>query len=318
MEARGATFVVDLTGPDKANPPRPPVTIELTQGNDHGARVRRSLPVTIDLVRGEKRVFGPPVMIDLTSNRNGLKLDRDEALELMEEAYAEMDDDDRAMYQIPPRQHVMKLDLSDYIRRTTTDEMRKLLTYGEIDVESFSVKLIPLLQLTKYDVFYDLGCGGGKAVLQVALETPCCVSKGMELLPGRVRVGALALERLRAKCPHVFANKTVVIVEGDILRPPQVANLVDGTVVFINDFVFPESLMHAIMDKLRRMPNLKRLVVTKELCPRHRSNNCFRNKRACSIFAHPPDVVDVSKTWGGNKLQIFVYKRVVTADVDLT
>ncbi|RHZ40458.1 hypothetical protein DYB31_007097, partial [Aphanomyces astaci] len=255
------------------------------------------------------------LFFDLTDESPTPMLGRSEALRHLGLAYAEVDEDDRDVYKVSDEivrnEMAACADVSDVVRTASQADLIFMTTYGEIQEQDFSTTIIPLLQLRESDVFYDLGCGTGKPVLQVALETTCRVSKGMELFANRVEIGQRALGRLRANCPDVLEHKRVVIVQGDIVRPPDEANLVDATVVFINNLVFTDDLMLAVMDKMRHMRHLRRLIVSKKLCGRHSAKQCKRS--ACTLFDHPPREAKVNGTWAAKEITVYVYVRTYTA-----
>ena len=89
-----------------------------------------------------------------------------------------------------------------------------------------------MLDIQANDVFYDLGCGSGKIVVQVALETNCLASKGIEIMKERVEVGNRALKQLQ-KITGSRVSDRISIVHGDICCPPTACNLEDATIIFI-------------------------------------------------------------------------------------
>ena len=55
-------------------------------------------------------------------------------------------------------------------------------TYGEVVVSTFA-ELLKLVRPKPDEIFYDLGCGAGRAVFTAALCYPILKVKGVELLP---------------------------------------------------------------------------------------------------------------------------------------
>jgi len=74
--------------------------------------------------------------------------------------------------------------------------------YGELEIDGVHT-LVSLLGLKSEDIFWDLGCGVGKALLQVALETDAkCM--GVELSSTRVDYGIAALKKFdQLPFPHL-------------------------------------------------------------------------------------------------------------------
>ncbi|CAK4266886.1 unnamed protein product [Aphanomyces euteiches] len=287
--------VIDLTEEDEDTP------------KPKSVRWTRASPTTHVIPQGS--ITGP--IFDLTDDSTTPTLGCTEALKFIRMAYREFERDDRDIYKISDevlRTEMATCETSQLIQQATPQELYRMTTYGEIKIEDFSKTIIPLLQLTESDVFYDLGCGTAKPVLQVSLETTCRVSKGIELFLNRVETGQRALDRLHRLCPSVVDGKDIRIVQGDLVEPPPEAHLLDATVVFINNVVFTDDLMLAVMDKLRRMRKLKRVIVSKKLCDRHVHKLCARSKNACTLFQHPPRSATVEVTWT-REATVYVYQR---------
>lgn len=190
--------------------------------------------------------------------------------------------------------------------------MKKRLTYGEVTYRSVLRDIFPRLELTAKDVFYDVGCGTGKIVIQAALHT-LCKAKGIELAEQRVGIALEALNRLRLlegklSIPRKITSN-IVIVQGDACSPPSTADLSDATVVFINNVCFDADLMSAILEKLSESPNLRRLVTLRKICERHRNSICQRNGSKCLLFSDPPQVTNVEVTWTTDTTAYF-YDRI--------
>ncbi|ETV97958.1 hypothetical protein, variant 1 [Aphanomyces invadans] len=240
-------------------------------------------------------------------------LRHDEAIEMLNKAFAEVEKDDRAMYRVTDdfiRDETATIEKSALVETTDAADLRRMCTYGEIDAKDFSKLIMPYLDLNADDVFYDLGCGTGKIVLHVALQTPCRVSKGIELMLNRVSEGHRALDRATVMCPSIVPHKTVRIVHGDLCFPPEEVNLMDATVVFINNVVFPPALMTKVLEILGDMQHLRRVVSMRKLCERHRPERCGRHESACVGFAHPPVEDKVGVSWAKDA-PFYVYDRVV-------
>lgn len=225
--------------------------------------------------------------------------------------YEEQEQDDRDMYDILTQtvKEQTQCELSDVVDELDAMEFRRMLTYGEVSVESVSSTILPLLKLQADDVFYDLGCGSGKIVLQAVLQTPCAVAKGIELMQNRVQKGADALQRLGAMKLPLMEEKNVDIVQGDICKPPEVANMRDATVVFINNVCFGPELMLRVMQMLTLMPKLRRVVTLRKFCVRHRPQKCQRANSLCVDYVHPPEEAEIFVSWA-SKTSVYLYERV--------
>lgn len=116
--------------------------------------------------------------------------------------------------------------------------------YGEIPYES-AAHILGDLKLTNQDVFYDLGAGTGKLVLQVYLTTPVRRSVGVELSKSRWQV-ADACRKQVATDEHITVGRDLDFLNQNISE----ANLSDATVCFISGVAFPASLIQRVMDRL--------------------------------------------------------------------
>lgn len=206
---------------------------------------------------------------------------------------------------------------SDVVEEMSQMELRRTLTYGEVSVESVSSRILPLLKLQADDVFYDLGCGSGKILIQAMLQTPCAVAKGIELMQNRVQQGNDALERLLARKLPAMEGKSVDIVQGDICKPPEKTPMVDATVVFINNVCFGPELMLRVTEMLQNMPNLRRVVTLRRFCVRHRALRCVQAGSHCVEYVHPPEEVEIFVSWA-SKTSAYLYERVMYSVQQLT
>ncbi|MEM7588611.1 MAG: hypothetical protein AAF320_00365 [Myxococcota bacterium] len=135
-------------------------------------------------------------------------------------------------------------------------------TYGEI-VPDAAESLLRELQLSKDDVFYDLGSGVGKLVLHAHLATPVGKSVGVELSDTRHGLGIQALSKLRQK-GLVDPSRVLQLRLENILT----ADLNDATVIYSCSTLFPDQLVKDIADKLAAIPRKVRVVTLKKF-PQH-------------------------------------------------
>lgn len=115
--------------------------------------------------------------------------------------------------------------------------------YGELLPESVTA-LLGWLELGEDDVFYDLGSGTGKVVLQVAMSAPVARCVGVELSESRLRIARSALRRAREH-DLVLARRTV-FRRGNFLDE----SLADATVVYTCSTGFSSELMRGIADAM--------------------------------------------------------------------
>ena len=132
-------------------------------------------------------------------------------------------------------------------------------TYGEITYEG-AQKLIEKFKLTKKDVFYDLGCGVGKFVIQIYLETPVKKSVGIELSKTRIEKATQALEQLK-KDKLLKKGRKLEFKEQNILD----AHLKDATAIFISSLCFSDELLEKVTKKLAKLKPGLRVATSRKL-----------------------------------------------------
>ncbi|KAE9068217.1 hypothetical protein PF010_g27148 [Phytophthora fragariae] len=237
--------------------------------------------------------------------------------DLIAELYEEQEQDDRQMYNIT-RETVLTetshCKRSQEVEELSLEEFRRLMTYGEVSVESVASTILPFLNLEEDDVFFDLGCGTGKILVQAALQTPCKRTIGIELMQNRVVEGNKALQRLKERDVDILRGKQIELLQGDILEPPAEARLMDATVVFINNVMFGPTLMLKVLALLKDMSNLRCVVTLRKICERHGHEKCTRAGNYCVDYVHPPQEAEIDVSWA-DKTQVFLY---VNVDYDLS
>lgn len=132
-------------------------------------------------------------------------------------------------------------------------------TYGEITYDGAQM-LIDEFNLTKNDVFYDLGCGVGKFVVQVYLNTPVKKTVGIELSKTRANNAGQVNKQLKSD-GLIKKNRKLVFAEKNILD----ADLSDATAIFISSLCFSDELMKQVTDKLVQLKPGLRVATSREL-----------------------------------------------------
>ena len=112
-----------------------------------------------------------------------------------------------------------------------TDERFSASTYGEITplgasqvIRKFRSRLGP------DGVFYDLGCGLGRFVSQVALLTDVKKAVGVELCPNRIAAARELAEKV------TFPGTKPTFVEGDFLKQ----DYSDATIVYVDNTMYTD------------------------------------------------------------------------------
>src|SRR3990167_7081695 len=125
-------------------------------------------------------------------------------------------------------------------------------TNGEILYASIN-KLLSLIPLTKEDVFFDLGAGVGKIVLQVFLKTAVKEAAGIELLPELHEKAIIAVQKIQRDLPEFYAdNRKLTMIQGSFLDVP----FSNATVVLVGATCFPPSLLNALGKIIDKTPSI--------------------------------------------------------------
>lgn len=130
-------------------------------------------------------------------------------------------------------------------------------TYGEIEISSVK-EVINYLKPKASDVFYDLGSGNGKVVVQFYLDTNIKKSVGIELSKDRHAQALTALNHLR-KMGLVDKNRKLDLRYGNILKE----DFSDATIIYMCSTCFSEDLMKALMEKMTKLAKGARVVTLK-------------------------------------------------------
>lgn len=134
--------------------------------------------------------------------------------------------------------------------------------YGEIKFLPF-LALFSLTQPDEHSVFYDLGCGVGKAVLACAMVYPIYKSVGVEILP-QLYFNASKQVALLAQLPnYAERSKKIEFILGDFLA----VNLDEATIIFINSTSFFDPTWEKICVRLAQLPKLKTVITTSKTLP---------------------------------------------------
>lgn len=134
--------------------------------------------------------------------------------------------------------------------------------YGEITFVSF----LALLSLTKPDeksIFYDLGCGIGKAVLACAMVFPIRKSVGVEILPELYFAACKQTKQLASIENYEKQTKKIEFILGDFLK----VNLDEATIIFINSTALFNPTWKTLCARLEYLPHLTTVITTSKALP---------------------------------------------------
>ncbi|RNF06380.1 putative histone-lysine N-methyltransferase [Trypanosoma conorhini] len=150
----------------------------------------------------------------------------------------------------------------------------------------FVSRLVRIAKIAPQDTFYDLGCGNGSVLFQVALMTGArCV--GVEVNERNATVAREAWRRLR---PAVESRRggavEVEIICGDfcaLMRDE--AFFAASPVVWAANLLMPSSVNHYLSERFRSLPKGSRVLCLADLYPHGRSVAALRDPDAFEKFA---------------------------------
>lgn len=119
-------------------------------------------------------------------------------------------------------------------------------TYGEM-MPSAVDRLVDALDLEPHDVFYDLGSGMGKVVIQVAMTVEIAACVGIELVDSRHKTACDVLATAREQ--GVLRTSNVRFRNRDMLR----ARCSDATVIYTCSTAFSDGFMTKLVSRLARL-----------------------------------------------------------------
>ena len=131
-------------------------------------------------------------------------------------------------------------------------------TYGEI-MPTATARMVEQLGLGRGDVFYDLGSGIGKVVLQVAMSAPLDRCVGIELVGSRHRIAQRMLAR--AEQTGLLRARECGFRQSDFMR----ARIGDATVIYTCSTAFSTPFMNQLAARLARLRPGLRWVSTQDL-----------------------------------------------------
>ncbi|KAG5510865.1 hypothetical protein JKF63_06366 [Porcisia hertigi] len=153
----------------------------------------------------------------------------------------------------------------------------------------FVTRLVRLMKITEQDTFYDLGCGNGSVLFQVACMTGAkCV--GVEISEHNANVAREAWALLGPALEKKYHRPmpTVEIITADLaqlLSTPTYFDQEEGrTAILISNLLFPKPLTHFLSERLRATPVGTRVLCFDDLYPHARSVASYRDPNAFELF----------------------------------
>lgn len=130
--------------------------------------------------------------------------------------------------------------------------------YGEVEVLHF-VALLRLASKEVGQVFWDLGCGTGKAMVAAAMsENGFRQICGVELLEGLHKVASKAIEKLCED--EEYKDKNFKLFKGDMRE----ADWTNADIIYASSICFPANLIKALAEKGRRLKKGTKILTLKK------------------------------------------------------
>lgn len=148
----------------------------------------------------------------------------------------------------------------------------------------FVARLVKDLQITSEDTFYDLGCGNGSVVFQVALMTGAkCV--GVELNKHNAEVATLAWASLKPRFERDWKKlmPEVIFISGDLEDTISASEYSSQhTVAWFANLLMPLTVTHTVGEVFLQLPPETRLGCMTDPFPHSRgirlcNRKAFRN-----------------------------------------
>lgn len=129
--------------------------------------------------------------------------------------------------------------------------------YGEIEFIPF-IALLSLVNPDEKTIFYDLGCGTGKAVIAAAMVYPIQKSVGIELFPELYHCACEQRKQLATTANYLTAANNIEFILADFLT----VDLNPATLIFINSTGFIGDTWKTLCKRLDTLPQLETVITT--------------------------------------------------------
>lgn len=128
--------------------------------------------------------------------------------------------------------------------------------YGEVLYTPFA-EILHIVNPQPGEIFYDLGCGGGKAVFATAVLHDQLDIRGIECLEPLYNICQERLAHFE-KLPGIHKSTRIQFYHGDFLE----YDFTDGNIVFLNATCFKRQQWFDIVKKLEKLPKGARVFCT--------------------------------------------------------
>lgn len=151
----------------------------------------------------------------------------------------------------------------------------------------FVTRLAKLMTISSSDTFYDLGCGNGSILFQMAFLTGArCI--GVELCPHNAELARQAWTIIKPQLEQKAkrAMPEVTIITGDIAEfiSSPTFGASPNTAILTSNLLFPRPLTHFMSERFRLLAPSTRIVCFDDLFPHARSISKLRDPDAHERF----------------------------------
>jgi hypothetical protein len=177
------------------------------------------------------------------------------------------------------------------------------LNCGEIHPIGLTRVLNAFADISRDDVFLDVGSGIGNVIAQVALESQARLCLGIEIQ----KHAANLAKKIMNQNLHRFSEfKRVWQVEADIrqLSMDTLARLQGVTIIFTNNLVFDQEAHQKVEELICSLSKLRYVAVARKFCYRHRKN-CKR--LFCQMFELMQEV-EVEVQWTSSLVRLYLFR----------
>ncbi len=130
--------------------------------------------------------------------------------------------------------------------------------YGEI-LPSSTTKLLDYLNLNEDDVFFDLGSGTGKVVIQAAMTTKLRRCVGVELVKNRYIASAAVLQVVQSE--DRLKTQDVQFLCEDFME----TDLAEATIIYSCSTAFSQGLLQKLARRMADLPSNTLFVTLQDL-----------------------------------------------------
>ncbi|XP_014257379.1 histone-lysine N-methyltransferase, H3 lysine-79 specific-like isoform X2 [Cimex lectularius] len=180
--------------------------------------------------------------------------------------------------------------------------------YGETSFD-LVCQMIDQINISKDDIFIDLGSGVGQVVLQMAAATPCKICLGVEKadVPSKYAEG---MNKNFRKWMGWYGKKfgEYKLIKGDFLTEEHREKIISASIVFVNNFAFGPTVDHMLKERFADLKDGARIVSSKSFCPLN-FRITDRNLSDIGTIMHVSEMTPLrgSVSWTGKPVSYYLH-----------